>query len=182
MKKYQTHKCIPQRCFRQINGQQIRKCKYGYPFDVQMQDSFDQQNIRYTYKRRELEDLNIVSYNLDALLMWNGHINFTYVTNNGWQKYLAKYISKPEKSHLIARLNPEASDTERYLRTRVIGLLEALDVSLGFNICRASRTIIFLQSNINPKYKFLKRKRHLPTDPSSTDLFYDTKFEIYLDQ
>jgi len=47
---------------------------------------------------------------------------------------------------------------------------------------RASRTIIFFQSNINPKYKFLKRKRHLPTDPSSTNLFYDTKFEIYLDR
>ena len=40
--------------------------------------------------------------------------------------------------------------------------------------------MVFLQSNINPKYKFLKKKRHLPKDP--TDLFYDTKFEIYLDR
>lgn len=53
---------------------------------------------------------------------------------------------------------------------------------LAFNVCRSSRSVSYLPTTIKPDYGFLKRKEHLPEDPSSTDVFYDNLFEKYLDR
>ena len=45
--------------------------------------------------------------------------------------YLAKYISKPEPTTTID-LPENASAPERYLKTCVIGAMEALEVLMGF--------------------------------------------------
>ena len=50
----------------------------------------------------------------------------------GFNMYLAKYISKPEPSTNI-HISENAPEPERYLRTRVIGAVECLDVLMGFH-------------------------------------------------
>ena len=47
--------------------------------------------------------------------------------------YLAKYISKPESSFNV-KLSENPTAPERYLRTRIIGACEAIDIcSVGFS-------------------------------------------------
>ena len=109
------------------------------------------------------------------------HVNIQRVTSGGWELYLAKYVAKAEPSFDL-KLPEDTSESERYLRTRVVGRLEVENNLLGFNVCRSSRTIIYLPTSIKPDYGFLKRKQHLPEDPTSTDVFYDTLFDKYLDR
>lgn len=69
--------------------------------------------------------------------------------------YLAKYISKPEPS-LSIQLPENASEPQRYLRTRVIGSVEALDVLMGFHQSQMTRQVIFLQTELVPIQRMLK--------------------------
>ena len=53
------------------------------------------------------------------------------VSRHGFEMYLAKYISKPEPMTKI-ELPENASAPEKYLKTRLIGAIEALEVLMGF--------------------------------------------------
>ena len=63
--------------------------------------------------------------------------------------YLAKYISWPEPSTKI-ELPENTSAPERYLKTRVIGAIEALEVLMGFQQHSMSRMVIYLPSEVIP--------------------------------
>jgi len=95
--------------------------------------------------------------------------------------YLAKYVAKAEPSFDL-QLPSDVSDPERYLRSRIVGRLEVDNTLLGFHLCQGSRTIIFLPTEFHPQYGILKRKAHLPSDDQSTDIFYDTLYDKYLDR
>ena len=56
--------------------------------------------------------------------------------------YLAKYISKPESSFDV-KLSENPTEPEKYLRTRIIGSCEAIDVRLGFHQFQLSRSTVF---------------------------------------
>ena len=94
--------------------------------------------------------------------------------------YLAKYISKPEPATKI-ELPDNVSAPEKYLKTRVIGAIEALDVLMGFQQHSMSRMAIYLPSEVKPSVKVLKGKKQLEELPQdSQDVFYLSKFQVYL--
>ena len=107
-------------------------------------------------------------------------MNVQRVTKHGFEMYLAKYISKPESSFDV-KLSKNPSDPERYLRTRVIGACEAIDVQLEFNQYHMSRNSMFLITEIKPTQRYLKTIAELSNLPSdSEDVYLESKFETYL--
>ena len=181
VQRYQIHKCKPDRCHKGPGGKALTSCKYGFPFDVQQEDDIDSKRLRMTYRRRHKEDNSIVPYNLQALLLWDAHLNVQRITKGGWEMYLAKYLSKGEMSMDVA-LPAEATQTERYLRTRIIGRLEVDTCLLGFPLSHSSTAVIFLPTELHPSAGIIKRKEHMPKDPNSKDIFYLNLFQKYLDR
>lgn len=132
---------------------------------------------RYTYMRRCDEDQNVVPYNVYALMCWNGHINVQKVTANGIEAYLCKYVSKPEKSIDIKNIS---SDCDRFLKARVVGIIECVAHLLQYHQVGSSRKTIFLPCEFKPMQRMLKRKTHMPHDEESDDVYYQTLLHKYL--
>ena len=106
VQKYQMQwECHPQRCLKGYAGKILRKCKYGFLFNVpQLIEELDEDGIQCLYARRCRGDQLVVPYNLEILLFWMASINIQRVVKHRFQMYLAKCISKPEskavrKSH-----------------------------------------------------------------------------------
>ena len=152
VQKYQVHReCYPERCFKGYAGKILTKCKYGFPFKVpQLTEELDEDGICYLYTHRCKEDQLIVPYNLEILLFWGASMNIQRVARHGFETYLAKYISKPESSFNV-KLSENPSAPERYLRTRIIGACEAIDVQLGFHQFQLSRSTMFLTTELKPQ-------------------------------
>ena len=70
----------------------------------------------------------MVPYNPELCILWGASHNVQRVAKHGYEQYLAKYVSKAEPSFNID-LPKNASDPQRYLRTRVIGSVEAIEVA-----------------------------------------------------
>ena len=161
VQRYQMHReCYPERCFKGYAGKILTKCKYGFPFKVpQLAEELDEDGIRYLYTRRCKEDQLVVPYNLEILLFWGASMNIQHVARHGFEMYLAKYISKPESSFNV-KLSENCSAPERYLRTRVIGACEAIDVQLGFHQFHLSRNTMFLITELKPQRQFLSTEHN----------------------
>ena len=182
VQRYQVHcECYPERCFKGYAGKILTKCKYGFPFKVpQVTEELDEDGIRYLYTHRCKEDQLIVPYNLEILLFWGASMNIQHVARHGFEMYLAKYISKPESSFNV-KLSENPSAPERYLRTRIIGACEAIDVQLGFHQYQLSRSTMFLPTELKPQQQFLKHRAQLATLPQdSEDVYVQSKYQVYL--
>ena len=181
VRKLETHEYCTPKCFQKAFGQTSNKCKYGFPYSVpQDVEELDEDNTRYLYPRRHEEDKMIVPHNLEMLVVWGAGHNVQRVSRHGFEMYLAKYISKPEPSTKI-ELPESTSAPERYLKTRVIGAIEALEVLMGFQQHSMSRMVIYLPSEVRPTVKVLKGKKLLEELPQdSQDVFYLSKFQVYL--
>ena len=182
VQKYQMHReCHPNRCFKGYAGKILTKCKYGFPFKVpQLNEELDEDGIRFLYTRRCKEDQLVVPYNLEILLFWGASMNIQRVARHGFEMYLAKYISKPESSFNV-KLSQNPTEPEKYLRTRVIGACEAIDVQLGFNQYHLSRGTVFLVTELKPQRQFLKHRVQLASLPQdSEDIYLSTKYQLYL--
>ena len=182
VQKYQMHReCHPDRCFKGYAGKILTKCKYGFPFKIpQLNEEPDEDGIRFLYTRRCKEDQLVVPYNLEILLFWGASMNIQCVARHGFEMYLAKYISKPESSFNV-KLSQNPTEPEKYLRTRVIGVCEAIDVQLGFNQYHLSRGTVFLATELKPQRQFLKHRVQLANLPEdSEDIYLSTKYQIYL--
>ena len=135
--------------------------------------------------RRKPEDQRVVPFNLATLCIFRAHVNIQDVAENGWQLYLTKYIAKPEPMTKIRygrQPGQKASDPERFLTCRVTGAVEAIDVLLQFGNKESNVEVIYLPIELTPSSKVIKRKQHLPSDPHSEDIFYNTKFDKYLNR
>ena len=140
--------CYPSCCFKGSHGKVLSKCKYGFPFTVPQDNvCLDEDGVRYLYVRRHDENKNVVPYNPEIAILWGAVHNVQIVSKHGFEMYLAKYISKPEPS-LKIELPDKCSEPQRFLRTRVVGSVEVLDVLMGFHQNQMSRQVIFLQSLI----------------------------------
>lgn len=182
VKKFQLHlKCYPDRCLKGPNGKVLTKCKYGFPAPLNECEKLDESGVRYLYVRRNPVDKIVVPYNMCILLMWQGHMNIQKISHGGWQMYLAKYLAKSEPS-FNTKISENMSDPACYLRTRIVGKLEVMTHLLHYNICRSSREIVYIPTDIMPKYRFLKRRKHMPENDNSKDIFYDTLIEKYFDR
>ena len=102
------------------------------------------------------------------------------VAKHGYEQYLAKYISKAEPSFNIDLPN-NASDPQRYLRTRVIGSVEAIEVLMSFHQSQMTRQVLYLPIEVKPKQCMLKCKHDLlPLQEGSSDTYLSTRFDEYL--
>ena len=109
-------------------------------------------------------------------------MNLQRVARHGFEMYLAKYISKPESSFNV-KLSENATAPERYLRTRIIGACEAIDVQLGFNQYHLSRGTLFLNTELKPQRQFLKHRAQLASLPNdSEDIYVLSKHQVYLNR
>ena len=79
VKAFQIHTCVVGKCKNDFKA----KCKYRFPYEIQLAEEVNQSKMGYTYMRHSDEDKNVVPYNLYALMCWNGHINVQKVTSNG---------------------------------------------------------------------------------------------------
>ena len=182
VEKYQMHgECNVNRCFKGPGGTFLTKCKYGFPFKIEATEGLDATGIRMKYVRRNAEDSMVVPYNLPLLFLWGGHINVQRVSSGGWKLYLGKYISKAESTFDL-KIPDDATQCEKYLRTRIVGILEVKMNLLGCPISRGSRDVIYLPTELDSKFGFLKRQEHLPADKESSDVFYGTLLDKYMDR
>ena len=89
--------------------------------------------------RRHDEDKNVVPYNPEIAILWGAAHNVQIVSKHGFEMYLAKYISKPFEMYLAkyiskpehslkTELPEKCSDPQTFLRIRVVGSVEVLDV------------------------------------------------------
>ena len=170
--------CFPSRCLMGCRGKLLTSCKYGFPFNVpQNCEMLDEDHVRYIYVRRHKEDRLVVPYNPELMILWGAAHNEQRVSRHRFEMYLAKYISKPEPSTNI-HLPENASEPERYLRTRVIGAVECLDVLMGFHQHHMTRQVTFLQTMLQPKQHMLKHKAKL--EALGEDIYVRTKLESSL--
>ena len=173
--------CNPNRCLKGIYGKPLTKCKYGFPYSTpQPCRELDEDHIRYLDMRRLTEDAVVVQYNPEIAILWGAHHNVQHVSKHGFEQYLSKYISKTEPSCKID-LPENCSEPQRYLRTRVIGAIEALDVLMGFEQHHSTRVVVYLPTELKPSRKTLKPKRDLESLPDDSENVYcETKLEKYL--
>ena len=74
-----------------------------------------------------------------------------------------------------------ASDPQKYLQTRVIGSVEAIEVFMSFHQSQMTRQVLFLPTEINAKQRMLKCKRDLlQLQEGSSDIYMSTRFDEYL--
>ena len=119
--------------------------------------------------------------NLEILVVWGAGHNVQRVSRHGFEMYLAKYISKAKPTTKI-ELPEDATAPEWYLKTQVIGAIEALDVLMGFQQHHMSRMAIYLPTELKPSTRVLKGNKELEKlSPDSEDIFFRSrKFEAYL--
>ena len=118
----------------------------------------------------------MVPYNPELCILWGASHNVQCVAKHGYEQYLAKYISKAEPSFNIDLPN-NASDPQRYLRTRVIGSVEAIEVLMSFHQSQMTRQVLFLPTEIKPRQRMLKSKRDLlELEAGSPDIYMSTRF------
>ena len=180
--KMQHHRrCVPTRCFKGSFGKHLQQCKYGFPFKIpQETEELDEDCVRYVYVRRQYEDSLVVPYNPELAILWGASHNVQRVSKHGFEQYLAKYISKAEPSCKI-ELPENASLPQRYLRTRVIGAIEALEVLMSFHQSQMTRQVIFLPTELVPSQRMLKRPSDLEAlQGDSQDIYQATRLDTYL--
>ena len=99
VRMHQIHTCQNRHCGGPApSGEQ---CKRGFPRPLSPITYHDQTSLRYIYKAITEEDRWIVPYHAPTLLAWDAHLNTQYVTGKGFARYMTKYISKTEPSHIF---------------------------------------------------------------------------------
>ncbi|GES90942.1 DNA helicase Pif1, ATP-dependent [Rhizophagus clarus] len=84
------------------------KCKKGFPQPYSNITYEDPNSLRYIYCCTKEEDLYIVPYHAPTLFLWNGYVNFQYVTTHQFAKYMTKYVTKSEPSEYFDITEPNA--------------------------------------------------------------------------
>ena len=96
----------------------------------------------------------VVPHNLEMLVLWGAGHNVQRVSKHGFEMCLAKYISKPEPTTKI-ELTENTSAPERYLKTRVIGAIEVLEVLTSYQQHSMSHLSIYLPNEVKPTVRVL---------------------------
>ena len=153
---------------------------YDFPFAVpQTEECLHDEGIRYLYVRRDKEDALVVPYNPELCILWGAAHNMQRVAKHSYEQYLAKHISKVEPSFNIDLPN-NASDPQKYLRTRVVGSVEAIEVLMSFHQSQMTRQVLFLPTEMKPRQRMLKSKRDLQQLEEGSSDIYMTRLDEYL--
>jgi hypothetical protein len=178
VKKYQIHSCQSPRCF-QYGKKNYSKCKYGFPFDLCVDNYLDEINNVYKYRRINEEDKNIVPYNPALLLLWDGHMNIQLVTKHGIEQYLVKYISKVEPSQFV---NYKSQPTiKNFLELRIISALEASSLICGHHFVHSNIQVRYISTSINgDNFKYLKTKKEIENmADEDVNIFKESTYDYY---
>src|SRR5204863_2579751 len=119
-------------------------CSKGFSQPLSDTTYLDENTLRYVYRRVKEEDRWVVPYHPPTLMLWNGHICFQYVTSAQLEKYLVKYVSKPEPSELFELFENDAMRS--HILGRRLGSMELMILLLGKTVCRCSIAVDYLPS------------------------------------
>ena len=124
----------------------------------------------------------VVPHNRRLLVRLQCHNNVQRITSLGSKLYLAKYLTKAAKSLTVPmNLSPNATDVERLLKLPSLGRMENGMMLLGIHQCRGNREVVWIPTDPWPKLGRLKRRKHLPEDDTSTDVWYLDRYDFYLE-
>ena len=82
---YQIHRCVGEKCG--DPGTDANPCKKGFPQPLSNFTYCNENSKRYIYRRTKDEDRWVVPYHPETLLIWQGHINFQYITTGPGKLY-----------------------------------------------------------------------------------------------
>jgi len=139
--RHMKHRC----CFkcerRRADGSVY--CKYGFGSNGIIPETFVGDDNRYNMRKREIEDEYIVPYNIELLLLWDGHVNVVPVRDSKSVAYITKYVSKVDQ-HAETALKTkekgrksdsgttnEEDEVRHYALSRIVGASEATARLLG---------------------------------------------------
>jgi hypothetical protein len=129
--KYQIHRCRTNICGGPgING----KCSKGFPCDVSDTTHHEPGKSRYTYARGE----NDLWVSPELLLIWEGHCNVQYVTNEALAAYITKYVPKGEPLSTLVNNGEGTTALQRHILARRIGSMEFMVLATGREIFRST--------------------------------------------
>ena len=180
VKKHQVHTCNS-RC----GGPAPlgSRCKKGFPQPYSNTTYEDPNSLRYVYRRTKEEDLYIVPYHAPTLFLWNGHVNFQYVTTCQFAKYMTKYVTKSEPTEYFDI--SEADAFRKHILARRLGSMELMILLLGYSICRSSIAVEFLPSipsevrnkAVKPPYLLQQEEQLSPYWDDAIDKYFDRPSE-----
>jgi hypothetical protein len=180
VKKHQIHTC-DSRCGGPAPPGS--RCKKGFPQPYSETTHEDPNSLRYVYRRTKEEDLYIVPYHAPTLLLWNGHVNFQYVTTKQFAKYMTKYVTKSEPTEYFDIREPDAF--RKHVLARRLGSMELMILLLGYSICRSSIAVEFLPSipsevrnkSVKPPYLLQQEEQLSPYWDDAIDKYFDRPTE-----
>ena len=170
------------RALRDKKDSKVKKCKYGFPYDLLGKDGLDSSGIRYNYARFSEEDRTVVPCNKELLSVWDGHVNVQRVTQLGLVRYLVKYVSKIEPTFQLG-VKERQAEVDSYFSTRLIGAPEVVTTLLSYQIAGGTRRIIFLDTNFPGKQqRVMKSMAEINLlQKGSTEVFSASFREKYLE-
>jgi len=184
VKKHQIHTCDSRCGGPAPNGS---RCRKGFPQPYSNTTYEDSNSLRYIYRRTKEEDLYVVPYHAPTLFLWNGHINFQYVTTRQFAKYMTKYVTKSEPTEYFDI--SEADAFRKHVLARRLGSMEVMILLLGYSICRSSIAVEFLPSipsevrnkAIKPPYLLQQEEQLSPYWDDAIDKYFDRPSEDIFD-
>jgi len=137
-------------CHKGVNGciNKSGVCGKGFSdTDLKCETCFDEKGYPI-YRKRKKEDLNVVSYHIQILIDWDGHINVAYCGKAYVVLYLYKYLFKGNKKLKIDFDNTKElhkdDEISHYLRGRLICGMDAMWRCFGYQTYPASTPSITL--------------------------------------
>ena len=143
----------------------------------------DDTGVRLLYRRYEAKDACVVPHNRRLLVRLQCHNHVQRITSLGWELHLAKYLTKPAKSLTVPiTISLDASGVERLLKLRSLGRIENGMMLLVPHQCPGSREVVWIPTDPWPKLGQLKRRKHLPDEDTSTNVWYLDRCDQYLER
>src|SRR2546430_1809906 len=184
VKKHQIHTCDSRCGGPTPDGS---RCKKGFPQPYSDITYEDPNSLRYVYRRTKEKDLYVVPYHAPTLFLWNGHINFQYVTTCQFAKYMTKYVTKSEPTEYFDI--HEADAIRKHVLARRLGSMELMILLLGYSICQSSIAVEFLPSipsevrnkSVKPPYLLQQEEQLSPYWDDAIDKYFDRPTEDIFD-
>ena len=184
VKKHQIHTCDSRCGGPALNGS---RCKKGFPQPYSNTTYEDPKSLRYIYRRTKEEDLYVVPYHAPTLFLWNGHVNFQYVTTRQFAKYMTKYVTKSEPTEYFNITEPDAF--RKHVLARRLGSMELMILLLGNSICRSTIAVEFLPSippevrnkSVKPPYVLQQDEQLSPYWDDAIDKYFDRPIDNEFD-
>jgi hypothetical protein len=117
-----------------VNGCLLKNGKCGRGFDDTNEGATYINEKGYVIYGRGPNDLNVVTYNRDILVDWDGHVNCEYAGSTYSVMYLYKYLFKGSKKVKATIIDRSIFNDERsfYIKGRKLCANDAMWRILGF--------------------------------------------------